>query len=397
MSIPSTSMKLYSILLSIILLVGCTNTEDAQTSDDVVDNFSVYGKITGGGYSTIYVEALSDRGAIPVAKGRIEENGKFKVTGNIPGMGIFQLRLGEAKDKMIPLTLVPGDKLQINTTFADFQNAPNASGTTWSGTLNEYLKYYSLFLAKQGDISAKQGSTSEEELMQLFLETRKPLDDYSLGQMVKNPANPFNIVLSTSATPSVGFENWNPKNLEVLQTVANAFSSKYSNSPIAATLENQVFQIENAYKEYLSSQKTASMQTAPEISLKNTQGKTIKLSSLRGKVVLIDFWASWCGPCRKENPTVVRLYKQYKAKGFTVFSVSLDQDAEAWKKAILQDGLEWDNHVSDLLGWNTPMTQLYGFQSIPHTVLVDKDGSIIGTGLRGESLEQKLKELFSKK
>jgi thiol-disulfide isomerase/thioredoxin len=122
----------------------------------------------------------------------------------------------------------------------------------------------------------------------------------------------------------------------------------------------------------------------------------LKLSSLRGKVVLIDFWASWCGPCRKENPNVVRLYNQYKAKGFTVFSVSLDQDAEAWKKAIASDGLIWPNHVSDLLGWQTPLVQLYAFEGIPHTVLIDQEGKIIGTGLRGESLEQKLKEQFSK-
>ena len=148
---------------------------------------------------------------------------------------------------------------------------------------------------------------------------------------------------------------------------------------------------------FQSSTEEKSQQTlekAPDIVLVSPNGKTVKLSKLKGKMVLIDFWASWCGPCRKENPNVVRLYNQYKAKGFTVFSVSLDQDAEAWKKAIASDGLIWPNHVSDLLGWQTPLVQLYGFEGIPHTVLIDQEGKIIGTGLRGESLEQKLKELF---
>ena len=163
-------------------------------------------------------------------------------------------------------------------------------------------------------------------------------------------------------------------------------------------MENHVFQIESAYAEFNTSQAASGGNSgvAPEISMKTPTGKILKLSSLRGKVVLIDFWASWCGPCRKENPNVVRLYNQYKAKGFTVFSVSLDQDAEAWKKAIASDGLIWPNHVSDLLGWQTPLVQLYGFEGIPHTVLIDQEGKIIGTGLRGESLEQKLKEQFSK-
>ena len=111
-------------------------------------------------------------------------------------------------------------------------------------------------------------------------------------------------------------------------------------------------------------------------------------------MVLIDFWASWCGPCRKENPNVVKLYKKYKFKGFTVLSVSLDEDPNKWKEAIAKDGLEWNNHVSDLMGWNSKMPQLYGFEGIPFTVLVNKEGKIIGRELRGEQLEQKLKNVF---
>jgi thiol-disulfide isomerase/thioredoxin len=163
-------------------------------------------------------------------------------------------------------------------------------------------------------------------------------------------------------------------------------------------MENQALQIESAYNEYTLSKTGNSSTTslAPEIALKNPSGKILRLSSLKGKVVLVDFWASWCGPCRRENPNVVKLYKKYRAKGFEVFSVSLDNDPVAWKKAIADDGLIWPNHVSDLLGWQTPLVQTYRFDGIPFTVLVDRSGSIVATGLRGPALEQKLIELLAK-
>jgi thiol-disulfide isomerase/thioredoxin len=133
---------------------------------------------------------------------------------------------------------------------------------------------------------------------------------------------------------------------------------------------------------------------APEIAMPDPDGVMRKLSDLRGKVVLIDFWASWCGPCRRENPTVVRAYKEYKDKGFDVFSVSLDKKADRWKKAIEQDGLIWPNHVSDLKGWSNAASRAYGISSIPHTILVGADGRIIATHVRGRTLETRLAELI---
>jgi thiol-disulfide isomerase/thioredoxin len=133
----------------------------------------------------------------------------------------------------------------------------------------------------------------------------------------------------------------------------------------------------------------------PEIKLKDFMGREVSLSSLRGKVVLLDFWASWCGPCRKENPNVVRAYAKYKEKGFTVFSVSLDDNRERWVAAIQQDQLLWESHVSDLKGWNSSAAKLYGVKSIPATFLLDKDGKVVATNLRGAELEQKLEELLA--
>ena len=141
---------------------------------------------------------------------------------------------------------------------------------------------------------------------------------------------------------------------------------------------------------------------APEISLKNPYGTVIDLSSLRGKLVLIDFWASWCGPCRYENPAVVKAYNLYKDKkfkngnGFTIYSVSLDANIEAWKKAIEKDGLTWENHVSDLKGWNSEAAAKYRITSIPGNYLINEKGLVINKNLRGEELLNALDKLTTK-
>ncbi|MCZ2476094.1 AhpC/TSA family protein [Aquirufa ecclesiirivi] len=135
---------------------------------------------------------------------------------------------------------------------------------------------------------------------------------------------------------------------------------------------------------------------APEISLPSPNGEKITLSSLRGKYVLIDFWASWCGPCRRENPNVIKTYARFKDKGFEIFGVSLDQDKSAWLKAIDTDQLTW-KHVSDLQYWNSVAAQAYQVSAIPMTFMLDKEGKIIAKGLRGASLDQFLENLFKGK
>ncbi len=193
--------------------------------------------------------------------------------------------------------------------------------------------------------------------------------------------------------------------------------------------DDDLFEYATAYERYLDQMEMAKKQRqqqepiqpgmeAPDIRMPNPEGKMLALSDLRGKVVLLDFWASWCGPCRRENPNVVKVYKKYKDKGFTVFSVSLDgvdsrtksrlktqeqvdqmiaQGKQRWINAIKKDGLEWPYHVSDLKKWDNAAARQYGVRSIPRAFLIDREGKIVSTSVRGaEQLEAELLKVLNK-
>jgi len=211
-----------------------------------------------------------------------------------------------------------------------------------------------------------------------------PLQKPEVVAFIDTVASPF---VAYTAMQSVQFKN----GPEVYETVANRFQKEVPGSNYGKELKQF---IASEKSKVAASAKTAVGQKAPPISLASPDGKTYSLDELKGKVVLIDFWASWCGPCRRENPKVVQAYKEYKSKGFEVFSVSLDRSPDRWKKAIKDDGLLWDYHVSDLQHWKSAPAADYGVKSIPQTFLIGKDGTIIAKNLRGAALENKLKEVL---
>lgn len=178
------------------------------------------------------------------------------------------------------------------------------------------------------------------------------------------------------------------------ETYAQPYIASYPADRNAQRMKQVIPAIAQYYaqKEIADAQFAKGM-TPPEIALPTPKGDELRLSDLKGKVVLIDFWASWCGPCRKENPNVKKLYAKYKQKGFEILGVSLDSDKGKWEQAIAKDGLEW-LHVSDLRKWQSIAAKAYSVSAIPQTFLLDRDGTIIARGLRGPALEQKLAEVF---
>jgi len=204
-----------------------------------------------------------------------------------------------------------------------------------------------------------------------------------------------------------------PEFADVHVEAANKLVEKYPNALISANYQSLAANLKQSYDRKMAGEKIRIGEPAPEIAMPNTDGQTMKLSDLKGKVVLLDFWASWCGPCRKANPKVVELYNKYKDKGFTVYSVSLDgidertktrmspdqisagmeNEKKKWMDAIKKDNLTWNYHVSTLTKWDTQSAQLYGVTSIPRTYLIDKEGKISAINPRFNLEEEILKAL----
>jgi len=195
------------------------------------------------------------------------------------------------------------------------------------------------------------------------------------------------------------FVKENPTAFASLLLIPSIAGSKFNFFEADSLLKSLSSGIQNCstaklVKDYIDSEKKTSLgAVAPDFALSDTSGKAIPLSSLKGKYVLLDFWAAWCGPCRQENPNVVNAHNQFKDKGFTVFGVSLDRDKKSWLAAIREDNLNWQ-HVSDLKYWGSEAAALYKVGSIPRNFLLDPNGKIIGRDLRGPDLLDKLNELF---
>ena len=380
---------------------GADSTETTEGMDlqneNKEPNVEVLGTIQGGANQVLILEANTDRGPVQIAQTTVQEDGSFEMEGAIVAMGLYQLRVDEKtgerqQAKAIPLTLVPEDKVKLETSLNEFNSKVRYEGTEWAPLLNGYMDEMNTFIKWQKTIQNPQ-QMDRDKLMKLVNNKKKPIDDYTIEQIKKDPDNPAHILLMTNLLPMMGMENYNPENIKSLQKLHKAYEESYPENPMTVQIGTQVAKIQQELEDFDS---YTNENTAPEIALPNPDGEVMKLSSLRGNYVLIDFWASWCAPCRRENPNVVRLYKKYSDENFEIFSVSLDGNKENWKKAIKKDNLIWDYHVSDLKKWKSDLISKYQFRGIPHTVLIDPEGKIIEEKLRGAALEQKLKELFGK-
>ncbi|MCB9265529.1 MAG: TlpA family protein disulfide reductase [Lewinellaceae bacterium] len=342
-------------------------------------------EITGDVKNAANIQAFLDHVIIGkasnvLAKTEVDGSGnfKFEFPEGIPA-GIYQLRLGA---KRVNLAMDGTEKkVAISGDLGTIQNYDfTITGSDDSRTLANIMK--GLF---NRQVSAEDIS--------IFIDT---VSNPELGAFV--------------AYRSLGASG------QFLDTQKKALAKLDPNSETGQEYAKFISAVERQYQAQMADQLIQVGQPAPDITLPNPNGKEYSLSSLKGNVVLLDFWASWCGPCRRENPNVVKVYDKYKSQGFTVFSVSLDgidsrtrsrfpneeaanqyleDQKKRWIDAIKQDNLKWEYHVSDLRKWESGPAAKYGVRSIPRTFLIDRDGNIAAVNLRGaEQIERELQKLL---
>jgi peroxiredoxin len=314
---------------------------------------------------------------------------------------------GTAKEESIfqvvvekgPILLLVNDSKNINVDLdlSKRDYSYTVSGSPASSELKELVKQYSeksVVINKAFiELDSLKNLSAPDSLMIVSTEKKnnalKNLNDY-LKNFISRTTHPalslFALGWSSRSFPQADFE-------KSLTEVVAKFPEHKELKNVKVTYEMQKAQMSSQQKK----QETGLWvgKPAPELALPSLEGKVVSIASFRGKYVLVDFWASWCAPCRQENPNVVKAFNRFKNKNFTILGVSLDKDKAPWVEAVKNDQLGW-THISDLKYWNSKAVETYGFEGIPYNVLIDPQGTVIAENLRGFDLEKKLAEVLPK-
>lgn len=368
--------KLLILALNLAILSGC----EAQKNKNGEGTTVISGNIENSKGANMYFESLSLEGAKLIDSVLIDDKGYFEFHFTPSEAGFF--RLAYSPSNYGVLVIKDGDKINLTANADNIDASVKVTGseeTQHLHALNKILMgtYTQMEQARQQMMLAQQ--TQNASAYQQSVANQYRINNEMTAQLKSFIDTSLGFLTSLAALERLDFN----ADYDYFKKVADGLEKNYGNTSHYKSLKQRVDAMA----------KLAIGAQAPEISLNNPAGKSIPLSSLQGNYVLIDFWASWCGPCRKENPNVVRLYEKYHSKGFEVYSVSLDKDKTAWESAIAQDKLTW-THVSDLGFWQSSIVPVYNIESIPQTYLVDKEGKIIAKNLRGAELESKLQEIF---
>ena len=393
-------MKKLLLILPVALAFFASCGSEEKTGGNTV----VYGKLEKSEGDTIYLVNVSQIDPVVLDSCVLAEDGSFEFRATLEFKGFYNIEVGKDAQQFATIILEPNDSVNFT---GDITNL----GYTWKATgsydTEEFLAFNEYFMAY--DVKRSPYEARIDSLQRAFqIQLGMMKDTNEIKKLEKEVIEPtFNAtqaVLNTLAdTATLWLKNFVTKhpasfanipamrlldpydNFKYWEMTADSLEAEYATCPNVIMLREMVER----------ERPLCIGQMVPDIQLNNVDGQPMKLSDLRGKVVLVDFWASWCAPCRAELPNVVSNYKKYNPQGFEVFSVSLDTKKEDWVGAIAKDGLTWKYHVSDLMQWNSPLVQTFKIQGIPFTMLIDRDGRLLRKDVRGEALGQALEEVFA--
>lgn len=375
----------YFMMRSVLLATAVFGGANACQPAAAAAGYEITGQLQNAPAGTeLHLAELKANQFVERASAKTDASGKFILKGTAPTAGLYQLKINEANQVLLLLddqtrVALAGDAQRLPATYT-VKGSPDAEVLRELTQVMEGTKTHMETLKSRYTAAAQVGKT----------DSTRAIEQEAAAVQGRTVACIKGVLRRHPAAVATGFAAGaflNPDdNFQFADSIAAVQRKANPNSPFTKELTARLEPL----------RATAPGTKAPDINLATPTGPKLALSSLRGKYVLVDFWASWCGPCRQENPNVVKAYNQFKdkGKGFTIYSVSLDQEKGRWTRAIAADGLLWPNHVSDLAGWQSVAGAAYGVTSIPQSFLLDPNGVIIAKNLRGPELQAKLAEVL---